>query len=222
MTASQNKFYFRLWGILRKVDPKADRKAIHAELGLPESHLAFTQAHFDRWKGYVLSKAQPANVRAQIRQETMPQIRKQTFIRQLLAALDEPEEYAEAVLSRMQRNRKLASTGAGRLVTMETLGVEDLEKVMIALKKECCRRWRTKDELLGEIRIFRHENDLDEATAIAAVMQALCRTTLPPLQDLAYEPLLVTLGTLRTLANGTLTLSREPRVSPPATADFLC
>lgn len=195
MSEAQDKFYWRLWSALRKAVPDADRHAVHRQLGLPESHTAWRNEHFDRWKGHCLAKAQPANFRAQIQQVKMPEIRKQVFIDHILTALGEGEEYAESILARMNRRRKLGN----KFATMDTLDEAGLQAVMIALKKECRRRWPTKECLLGEIALARVEG-IDESYAQAEVLKALnWRSLGRGLEYMYYEPLLVVLATLRRL-----------------------
>jgi hypothetical protein len=199
MTEAQNKFYWRLWSMLRKADPEADRHGTHRQLGLAESHTDWSNAEFDQWKGHCLAKAQPGNFRAQVQQLKMPEIRRRVFIDYLLAALGKTEDYAEAILSQMNRH----GAQGGPLLTLETATEDALEDVMIALKKECRRHWRTKDNLLGELMLIVERNDFDPEHTQAAVMKALCWRSLPrDLAKLYYEPLLIVLSVLRRLESG--------------------
>lgn len=208
MTSGQEKFYWRLWGMLRKADPAADRKAVHAELGLPGSHADFRNEHFDKFKGHCLAIAQPGNFQAQVQQLRMPAIRRRVFIDHLLTALEAGEEYAEAILARMN----LRGAMGGAFAVLDTMGDEELEKVMIALKKECRRRWRTKEDLLGEIWTVRGDNEFPERETAEAVREALCWRSLPPLDKMYFEALLVVLSVLRRLASGAMPL---PVVNAP-------
>jgi hypothetical protein len=208
LSNGQDAYYWRLWAQVRKADPNADRKAMHATPsskfpeGLPASHKDWENPHMDEWISRCKAIFQADNYRAQYTQEEMPATRKRVFIRQLLAALDAGEEYAESIIATMQRRKKQRWTGAGAMATLDTISEDFLEGVMIALKKECRRRWKTKDRLLLEIRIVRDKGDFVEEYAAAAVMRALCWDTLPPIGKMDYEALLVTLGVLRRLAMG--------------------
>jgi hypothetical protein len=194
--------------MLRKADPKADRKAEHARIGAPESHLLWNNEDFDKWKGRCLAVAQPANFKAQLQQVKMPEIRKTVFVGHLVSALGEGMEYARSIAQRMNRHGALA----GRFWSMDTLSEAALKDLMIALKKECRRRWPTKEHLLGEIHLARLGEEWDEAWVRSEVLKALCWTALPPLEKMYYEPLLVVLSVLRRLK----TRAQEPA---PAAAD---
>lgn len=198
LSIAQDKFYWRLWSQLRKAQPGADRKAIHAQIGVPESHTDWRNADLDKWKAHALAKSQPANLSAQVKQLKMPAIRKRVFIGHILDALQLPEEYAEALLQRMN----LRGGVGGPMVTLDTASEETLGKVMVALKMECRREWRTKEELLWVIGELRRENDFDDTHVAEAVRAALCWQSLPPLAKIYYEPLLVVLAVLRRMAAG--------------------
>ena len=213
MTDAQNHLYWREWQKVRRklretMTPSqadAERHALHIRaLGHEQSSQTMTNGQFDKVLAVFRAISQPANARTQIALEEMPATRKRTYIAELLAALGEHESYAETIIARMQRNRKLSSTGAGTMLTLDTLQPDDLDKVKIALKKEIRRRWPKKSDLLAEIRTLRTEHDFPEAETAAAVMLALGITTLPFLDKLYYEPLLTVLATLRRLAAGTL------------------
>jgi hypothetical protein len=194
VSPAQNTFYWRLWSGVRKKRPGADRKAMHAELGLPESHTVWTNAHFDAWKGACLAVTQPANLDAQLAQQRMAATRHRVFIGHVLAALGEGEAWVEGIVHRMNRERKLG----GNFASYDTLGAPQLAKVIVAVKKEAKRRWRTKEDLLQEVCSVL--TGLDPRAAKVAVCEALNCPVVPSPKDLVYEDLLVVLGTVRRLA----------------------
>ncbi len=196
LSEAQNKLYWRLWAALRKAEPGVDRHATHEALGLPASHTEWKNSDFDEWKKHCLAKSQPGNYRAQVQQLRMPEIRRRVFIDYLLAAMELTEDYAEGILQQMNRRGKQG----GQMVTLDTLPEAELEDVMVALKKECRRRWKTKEMLLGEIQSVRASNNFDPVKIAAAVQSALCWKSLPALEKMYYEPLLVALSVLRRAA----------------------
>jgi len=214
MTDAQTSLYWREWGNVRTKliaggmssnAAAAERSALHLKaLNEYKSSKLFSNADFDKVLAVFRAISQPANARTQIALEAMPETRKRTYIRHLLAALDESETYADSIIQRMRQNRRLRSTGASNMLTLETLHMGELEKLKVALKIECRRRWPKKTNLLGEIHTIRTEANFPEAPTRAAVMLALNTTTLPWFDKLYYEPLLIVLATLRRLSNGTL------------------
>ncbi len=210
MTAAQNTFYWRLWSGVRKREPEADRKAMHAQLGLPESHTCWNNGHFDKWKGACLAITQPGNADAQLAQLRMAATRHRVFIGHVLDAMGEGPALVEQIVSMMNRGGKLG----GRCVTYETLGDAHLEKVIVAVKKEAKRRWRTKEVLLQAVcsALFGLDADAVDAALCAALN---CHRVSPlevTMKMARYEDLLVMLGTLRRLA-----LCEEHDAAEPAT-----
>lgn len=199
----QDLFYWRLWGMARKTQADLDRKALHAELGLPESHAHFSQRDFDRFKSRCLAIAQPANLRDQVKTAAMPETRRREFIRHILTVLGEGDAYADATLARMHRNARQENTTWATLATFATAGDADLERLTIAMKMEAKRRWKTKDDLLEAIWTFWEGSGLDEATAMAAALQALHRPHLGRgLKFMGYEDLLVVFSALQRVSRG--------------------
>lgn len=206
LSAATMKFYRGLWAQLRKARglKESDRKPLHAQLGLPASSKDFTKEHFDEWKRHVLAETRPANVTAQIEQMAMPQTRRLVFIGHLLAALEHGEEYGEDLVVRLREKesfmRRRDNRMGGRMVTLRGLSLRGLDAVRNALKDECRARWKTKEELLGEVLSVRAH--CDPFLACQAVMQALNTEAAPTLSDLCYEDLLVSLSAMRHLADG--------------------
>lgn len=82
MTPKQNALYFREWGALsRRCKAEGwtlpDRHELHARaLGADKSHLAFTNADFDKVLGVFRCYSQAENVNGQLRQMAQPTTRK--------------------------------------------------------------------------------------------------------------------------------------------------
>ena len=236
MTAAQLKFYRVLWSRARTVlrarkltsaECEQERHALHVRaLGYDKSSTELTNAEFDLVKAEFLAVARPGDYRAQAAQVHMPATRKLTFIRHLLAALQKPESYADAILNRMeivgtssfpQKSKKWTpelieekldarEAKAARqpsLRTLDTAPEAQLKDVMIALKRECRRHWKTKDLLLWEIATVRLGSYLDEAATMDKILSALAwpaETKIVRLDEMVYEDLLVVLAVLRGLA----------------------
>lgn len=208
LSAATMKFYRGLWAQLRAANglSEADRKPLHAHLGLPASSKDFSPEDFDRWKGYVLAAVKPENVTAQLAQQAMPQTRRLVFIGHLLNALEEGEEHAEALVVSLRDTesymRRPDGRMGGRFATLHTLSLRGLDAVRNRLKDECRARWRTKESLLDEAQTVRMCLAVDAVRAQAAVMHALNVDTVPVLDALDYDRLLVVLSALRTLTPG--------------------
>lgn len=216
------RYYRGLWAQLRKARglKEADRKPLHAQLGLPASSKDFSQEDFDKWKGHVLAQTQP-ELDTQLEQIAMPRTRKLVFIGHLLSALEKGEDYAEALVVRLREKeshmRRREGRMGGRMLTLQTLALPGLENVRNALKDECRARWERKEDLLGEVMsVLAH---CAPHLARAAVMQALNTETTPVLSKLVYEDLLVALSALRHLAAGTPWLLAAVETPEHAEAD---
>lgn len=207
MTEAQEKLYWRLWGQVRKVQPGADRHALHrapsAEWpqGLPESHTTWgKRAELDEWKARCLAIARPADFGAQHAQAGMEATRHRVFIGHLLRALRKPEGYAEKMVARMLKNDRARWSGAGSALTLETLDAVRLRHVVYELKEQCRRVWPKKKDMLEAIYRVREEEDFDESAALDRVKRALHRESLGRgLEAMVYEDLLVVLSALRAL-----------------------
>lgn len=186
MSTAQEKFYWSLWSMARKRNPEADRKALHKQLGLPDSHHAFNQEDFDGWKSFCLAEGQPSNYHGQVATAAMPRTRRIWLAEQLCRALGEQPEYALATLARMNRERGM---GAAELA-LEDLDEVRLDKVLTALRKACRRSWPTKADLLRAISEFCRSHEIDDRTAYEASAKALNTPSLC-WPDLHYDKLLI-------------------------------
>jgi hypothetical protein len=192
------QFYRSLWAKLKKAQKltEADRKPLHAQLGLPDSSKDFSPEDFDRWKGHCLAILEPDNTDAQIAQIRQPATRKLHFIGHLLTALELSEAYAEGVVAKMN------SKGAfgGRFLTLQTMPPRGLDTLRNKLKDLCRKRWPEKVELLGQIAALRLEFPALESSGAEAVARELRLPGPVDLAGLDYEDLLVALSVLRALA----------------------
>lgn len=199
MSPKQTQYYWGLWNGAKKAQPDLDRKALHAELGLPESSKAFQQEHFDAWKSRCLALAQPGNYRAQVETVAMPRTRRVWLAETLSRALGEVDaEYALATARRMNRKGGLGAPEAE--LALEDLGEEALDALVTALRKACRRAWPTKLALIGGMNAFAAERNLDEEAVRAAGAEALHVAAMPDWEDLHYDKLLIVMAALRYLA----------------------
>lgn len=200
LSKDQDRYHWRLWGRVAKARPGAERKAMYRTLGLPDSHTAWDDGDMDEWVKACLAIVEAGNFQRQVQLAGGDAERHRWTIGYLLAALGQGEEYGEAIVARMHRNRR---HGAARGISGATLGAlppAGAMAVLIALKKECKRRWPTKAELLAAIETLCRGTAFDEAAASAAVLTALSAKTLPPLDKMDYDALIVVFGALRRLA----------------------
>ena len=205
MNDRQTRLYRVEWNKTRKAlrtqgmapkEAEAQRHALHIRaLGQDKSSTLLTNADFDRVLQEFRAISQPANATTQVELEQMPATRARHYIRQLLAALGKGDNYAEAIVSRMNSGRRQRSTGAGRLVTLDTLSEPDLHKLKIALKTEIRRLWPTKESLLSEISIWIPGLDVPDETTTTIISDALSFTDWM-LAGLDYEQLLKVLAAL--------------------------
>ncbi len=221
MNEAQLRKYRVEWNKVRQVlradgvspkDADAKRHAIHIEaLGSDKSSLDLTNREFDEVLKRFQAISQPANLRGQIDLEAMPESRKRFAISRLLAALGKDESHVEHLIESRRAAGRLVTVVGDAAASFETVGEADLQRVMLDLKRQCQKRWPRKGDLLTEIRLLRMECEFDEVSTRAAVIDALKLRQLPELHTLAYDQLLVVVGTMRTIATGALkTASADP------------
>lgn len=131
LTGRQHGLYAQLWkGVAAVTGDGSEeaRRALQARLGLPGSRRDWGNAEFDEWKRECLAIAQPANLAAQLDGLDGEGKRRRYVIRELLEAMDAPEAYAERTARTM-----------GFAGTLETLRQAELEKVIVALRKQVVR-----------------------------------------------------------------------------------
>lgn len=213
MTDPQLGLYRREWNAARQVlrrgglspkDADARRHELHVEaLGADKSSTDLTNKEFDEVLKAFRAISRPADFAGQMALADMAAERKRHAIRQLMDALELDDAEMERRIARRQHAGRLVTASAEAAVTFETIGVEDLERLLIDLKRDCRRRWPRKGDLLTEIRVLRMSHEFDEAETTKAVREALRWRTLPALERMDYDPLLVVVGTMRRLTANT-------------------
>lgn len=186
MSGLQSKMYWALFAQARRAQPGLDRKALHAELALPESHGDFDNRALDTWKDRCTAIAKPADFKAQLEGVRMPATRHRFTIRRIAAALGVDDRYIEGCVAKLFRSRPF--------LTLEILEEDDAMRVLIALKKHARRKWRTKAALLGDVQKFCCNNHVEDAVAVARAV--LNRIRLPSIEVLSHDELLTLLGAL--------------------------
>ena len=84
MSPAQTSLYWREWAAVRRMDPDANRHALHIQaLGRDVSSKAFTNAQFDQVLGVFRAISRPADLNAQLRQQQQPRTRLLHIIEQL-------------------------------------------------------------------------------------------------------------------------------------------
>jgi hypothetical protein len=194
------QYYRALWAELRKAKglAEAERKPLHAALGLPASSKEFSPADMDAWKRHVLAETRPEDMSAQLAQMRMAATRKRVFIGHLLAALGLPEEYADAIVRTMNSRGRFGGAG----VTLRTLPPDGLDVLRNRLKDLCRERWATKEHLLGEVRRLMARAEITEAQARESIALAMAEERVREFAAMTYEELLIVLSVVRALADG--------------------
>lgn len=201
----QNRMYFALWGQYKKLHPEADRKALHVQWGLPESHTAWNSGDLDDWKARILAEVDPGNLQAQLdaparvprsgREESAGSMlsakRLRYGIRATLAALGKPEAYAEAIAKSMTSQAEVA---------LDHLGEKVLRQVRIALDRNLHRQWPDQAALCAAVFRFWAENNLDGAAVEKAVAKAIYPAEIRAFEAMSYDQLTKVMTALRPLA----------------------
>lgn len=190
LSPAQNRAYFTLWGKLRKQQPGADRHKLHEALNLPPSHTDWNTKQFGHYKQHVegITDAElPGDDDAK---------RGLYVIDYLCAALGVGEEYAEAIVQRMNAHGQLG--GQGR--TLRTLPGDQLRFVTMSLANECRRHWRDAAALVVEIRAQAEAGQLDEDDMRSKVAAVLKLPAMPELSALGFDRLLLVLATVRRMS----------------------
>lgn len=247
INAKQLSFYRVLWSQAKRLivarqglsskDAEAERHAIHVRaLGFDKSSTELTNADFDKVKAAFLAIIKPGDMEAQIEQKNMPKTRRLVTLRHYLAAIERTDDYAVSIARTMNKKGRIgqpwkedratwfdyAHTKGGVPVrqdlTLEDLTADELEKLVVAIKREAKRIWPTKEELLTHLNERCAAEDFDARAAMPAIRQALNMPAgavlYPDLMD--YERLLVVLSALKSLGR----TDQRPEITEPAeTAD---
>ena len=230
MAASQIALYRREWGQARKVlrsrglpPDQADcqRHQIHiAQLGHDKSSTLLTNSEFDKiLAAFRAISTPPEDLNGVLESERHGAVKLRATIRLLQCAMDKPDAYLVGIISRMNSAGRIAQppaqnradafdyahlqdgAPARRNLILEDLSEAELIKVLLALKIQSRRIWKTKAEILATIREFSREFDLDERTANDTALAALGWQELPPLERCKYEHLVIIFGAIRPLAS---------------------
>jgi hypothetical protein len=178
-------------------DADARRHELHVEaLGEDKSSTDLTNGELDLILAAFRAISQPGNFTTQMEQAEMPATRKRFGIVRLLAALGKDQGHVDQLIESRREAGRLVTVIGDAAASFETIGEEDLQRLMLDLKKECQKRWRRKGDLLSEVRLLRMEFEYDEASTAAAVRTALKVKALE-LHDLSYDQLLVVIATMR-------------------------
>jgi hypothetical protein len=185
---------------MKEADMEAKRHELHIKaLGEDKSSTLFNDKEMDNVLREFRAISSADDLRGQIELGGMDEERKRHSICHLLDALGSGNaEFIERWISRRQRAGRML-TVQGPTATFETIGLADLEPLFIDLKKVCRRRWPRKGDLLTEIRVLKMSREFDEDVTKSAICAALRTETLPPLEKLDYEALLIVISTLKTL-----------------------
>lgn len=136
ITKKQDWLYWREWGAVRKVDPAADRHALHAQaLGADKSHKDFSNADLDKVLGVFRAISDASNLNAQLRQAGQERFRLKFSIGKLA-----PASYTAAICQDRFGTRDL-----------DELTIEQLLQVRITLSaRASARRARKAAPVLSD------------------------------------------------------------------------
>jgi hypothetical protein len=141
ISPKQNAFYWSLWSKAKRVlmrgretwtgdEENKRRHELHVRaIGRDKSHYDLTNREFDRVVAELRAVIDPSDLRGQLRQENMHATRLRFGLRKLMRELDVDWPYVGAIVHQMNANGELGSN------RVDALSVDDLRKVMIALRK---------------------------------------------------------------------------------------
>ena len=187
MTPQMHALYLVLWGEVRKVQPTADRHALHRQaLGRDASSKSFTRQEFRKVKALFERIAQI--------QPTTPgedELKRYRYaLRRFAAAIDADDAYLTGILKQMGRVGGIRSWNS-----LDELDLLTLEKVLIAVKKEARRRWADKDRLWKGLNREWMDQELEYETCEAIVREVLkIQGEIAHPDQWSYEDMLAVLG----------------------------
>ncbi|HSI11757.1 MAG TPA: hypothetical protein VK961_06915 [Chthoniobacter sp.] len=149
MNAAQRMMLFKLWqeawkifrrqGVPAKENDQRRRDATRQAFGYDRSWKEnWTESEVDKMKAHLLALTQPADMTAQMEQLNQSRRRHRWVIDQQCGKLGKPHAYAEAIAARMNQEGRIGSA------SIDELGTEDLEKIIVALKLQVKRAKATK------------------------------------------------------------------------------
>ena len=145
LTQRQRWFYFGLWKQAKAVlmhgretwtkdEENCRRHEVTVRaLGRDKSSNDFTRIDFDKIIAELRAIIDPSDLNAQLRQQSMAATRMRFGLRKLMRELQVGEAYVAGIVKTMNSEGKLGSN------RIDNLGVDDLRKVMIALRQHSRR-----------------------------------------------------------------------------------
>ena len=211
MNPAQIGLYRREWGQVRKVlrarglppeQADAERHAMHvAALGKDKSSKDFTNTDLNKILTAFRAVIQPPeDLDLALAVDRIGVNRLRVTVRLLQVALDKPDAYIQGIIRQMNFEGRLSDSNPRANLILEDLGESELAKIQVALKIQCRRAWRTKEEILAVIHRFVSHYELDEDATRANALAALGWDTLPAIEKLKYDHLVLIFGGIRPLA----------------------
>jgi hypothetical protein len=149
ITPRQNALYWREWAAAKralmpgrstwtKLEENTRRHEITIKaLGYDKSHLDFTNADFDQVLGELRAISQPGNLNAQLRQVRGAHRRAEWSLHRLMRKLGVDRNYVQCIIDHMDFEHAGFVT---RHPKLDDLTFEELQKVIIALRKQAKRK----------------------------------------------------------------------------------
>ena len=148
LSKAQNSLYWREWSAAKRAlmpgrstwtkhEEETRRHEIHIRaLGADKSHLDFTNADFDKVLAELRAISRPADLNAQLRQLNQQHYRLLFGIRKLASELHGAgwRRYVAGIIDHMNADGALQGSD------LDQLAPADLEKIMIALRKDQARQ----------------------------------------------------------------------------------
>jgi hypothetical protein len=137
----QNRFYWGLWNkakceLMRGRETFAGdeenkrRHDLHVRaIGCDKSHYELTNREFDKVVAELRAIIDPSDLSGQLRQQNQHATRLNWGLRKVMRELGVDYQYVNAIVRRMNENGELGSN------RIDALNVDDLRKVMIALRE---------------------------------------------------------------------------------------
>jgi hypothetical protein len=136
----------------------------------------------------------------QIAQQQMPATRLRVALRHYLAAIDEDESYAEAIVHQANRERRIGPAGT----TLDDLDDDGVKGVIFKVKDQCRRRWPKVADLREDVWDWMGAHVAAPQAATKIICDALNVRECPQIGKLYYEPLLIAFGALKLAHSATV------------------
>lgn len=141
ISPKQNALYWRLWSQAKRAllngretmtgdEENKRRRELHVRaIGQNKSHYDLTNREFDLVLAELRAVIDPSDLRGQLRQQNQHATRLNWGLRKVMRELGVNWHYVAGIVHRMNENGELSSN------RVDALNVDDLRKVMIALRK---------------------------------------------------------------------------------------